>query len=502
MEEKQFAFLTDRGRIIPNLAVLTNEPGDFLNDAYVIIEDDGYDAPIIDVQNWEKQRFRYVHHEYTATRQLYDGGEFHHTTTCQLYDVDAIEKHNCSYHPGIEQVNLNSINREGRDVIITGALGKVYVFIHRLKTGEVEVYLRQPGSLVANRLWRAKVTLQELAKDNPLWQLREEYGRIPQSYWTASRDVKYSIIRAALRNPQDQAAIKGAISLCQTEPVTGQICQRLAIQDKATMCLSGFNLDNPRACDKLPVISQEDFEKWIPRRLETNENDELQLTHDFYLQNYKLPNEGYAESMYKARVINTICALIRPDILVDYADILPPLPSYLNLDLIKRVIESYKSINREMIKVISNEEPADSMDFTDPYGIRIRMVGANDETVARFKIKFRSTNADLSLPVASNFEFFIKLRDSNPVGRWMLYAIENSSFVSEQQLEVKKNSHQGFVIIETRDDMIMPSHALLVSEILKIMFDYGFLRGIKTDKPLITVEAGPIFDDVEIINML
>lgn len=502
-EPATFLFLTTEHRIIPGLAVLTNGAADFVNDAYVTIEDDGYDAKIIDVQNWDKQRFRYVHHEYEALKPSDTPGRFYLTTTCDLYDVDATGGGSCDRRNRTEQVNINSIHHTERNsLVVTGVLGPLYIFIHHLDRNEIEVYLRLPGSLEAKLIINARVILQELTPDNQLLKLRSEYG-----YSTASRDVKQSIIRAALRNLQDQEAIAGAISLCHTEKATSTVCRTLPIQDKARMCLSGGNLDNSRACDRTPpIITRGDFDRWIPRQLEVNETDELQLSHDFYPQSYKTPDEGYAEAFYKARLINTVCALIRPDVLTSYADILPPVPAYLDLNLIKDVVDTYLSINTQLIDKVIGENYGK---YKAPYGIKIVIPGAYLETKVSFGFTFESFEEDLSNPTVTGFECRIESRphkaENLMVVELMLEAIETSRFIGEQPLIIESSALRGdpedvgsaylYISNDEDDSRVVASYAFLVSKILKTLFDYGFLEG-KAGGGAFTIEAGPVLTNI------
>ncbi len=501
-DPRYFTLLTEDDRIIPGSAVLTEATTDFLNDAYVIIEDDGYTSRIIDVQNWEKQRFRYVHYEYEALRPYDEIGKYFTITTCQLYHVDAAKtEQNCDHRPGIDKVNINAMQADPDDLSITGAMGRLYIFIHRLPTanrgrGQVDVYLRLPGSLTAKRLLDAEVRLQELVSNNQLFKLRSEYGReFGETYSSASRDVKYSIIRAALRNPQDQAAIKGAISLCRTEVATATVCQNLPVQQKATLCLSGNNLDNPRACQQVPVFTRADFERLIPRQLEVTDGDELQLSHDFYAQKFKLADEGYAEAMYKARLINTICALIRPDILTQYAKILPPLPPYLDLELIQRVMQVYLSINQKLIDTLVSVDEI----YAEPFGIEIRMTGAPPQTIITLELIFQSPNSDLSQPTVASFKCNIEClpaTDENLAqAKFILDAIETSKFMDDELLWVASSSQQAngyaYLSMINPDGEIATSYALFVSKILRKLFDYGFLDA-KNDGVALEVRAGPV----------
>jgi hypothetical protein len=68
-------------------------------------------------------------------------------------------------------------------------------------------------------------------------------------------------------------------------------------------------------CDKIPMFFDRQFLSLVPQNIEIFKDDAIQLTHQFYSQNYKLPNEGNAIALRKAKLVNMICAVIRPEFL-------------------------------------------------------------------------------------------------------------------------------------------------------------------------------------------
>jgi len=106
----------------------------------------------------------------------------------------------------------------------------------------------------------------------------------------------------------------------------------------------------------------------IPPTIEIYENEPLQLRHEFYSQNYKLPTEGFTEALYKAKIINTICALIRPKVLQEYAKEMPPLPPYVDAGLMDRAIASHneilKSFTTEFIVIGASRHGKDRKEKT------------------------------------------------------------------------------------------------------------------------------------------
>ena len=114
---------------------------------------------------------------------------------------------------------------------------------------------------------------------------------------------------------------------------------------KAQMCLLSDNM--AKECDTVPMYSRNQFQALVPKQIEIFHDDPLQLRHEFYSQNYKLETEGFAQALYKARVINTACALMRPQVLIEYADKLPLLPPYMDASLLDLATGLYTKMKGE-----------------------------------------------------------------------------------------------------------------------------------------------------------
>ena len=163
--------------------------------------------------------------------------------------------------------------------------------------------------------------------------------KMQHSWYTASSDVKKLIVQAA-----DPGTAR---SLCQLDDQSKELCRtRLQAPDKYRICLDGAN--GAAECDGMSMFSQQQFLSAVPVNIEIFTEDPVQLTHQFYSQNYKLPNEGYAIALRKAKLMNTLCAVLRPEfLLTDQAKLLP-IPPYVDTTLLDIV-------SREYAKVVADE---------------------------------------------------------------------------------------------------------------------------------------------------
>jgi hypothetical protein len=159
------------------------------------------------------------------------------------------------------------------------------------------------------------------------------------SWETSSTDVKQSIIA--------RAAPPETRRLCQLDRQSREICRdRLPAEVKFRSCLDSSAA--AKECDKIPMFSKQQFLQLIPPQIAVYPNDPLQFTHEFYSQKYKLPDEGFSQALRKAKIINTLCALIRPSFLVQYGKNLPPLPAYVDVDLVDRTISNYIKVRNDL----------------------------------------------------------------------------------------------------------------------------------------------------------
>jgi hypothetical protein len=153
-----------------------------------------------------------------------------------------------------------------------------------------------------------------------------------ESYTTTSSDVRQVIITHA--NSQT------ARNLCLVDRRSRQLCQRnLTIQDKSRICLDDFGA--ARKCDQIPMFSQMQFLQLIPKNILVYHDDMYHNTYEFYPQGYKLPDEGFATALLKAKLMNTICAIVRADFLLAESTLELEIPPYLDVGLIDTIRKAY-----------------------------------------------------------------------------------------------------------------------------------------------------------------
>jgi hypothetical protein len=153
-----------------------------------------------------------------------------------------------------------------------------------------------------------------------------------QSYANASSDVKRSIIQRA-----EPAAVR---RLCQTDRRSREFCrERLPAAEKFRLCLDDGK--SAEECDLVPMFSKQQFLSLVPAQIEIFAEDAVQVTHQFYSQKYKLPTDGFAVALLKAKLMNTICAVIRPEFLVSTAAQELEIPKYLDMGLLDAVVQAY-----------------------------------------------------------------------------------------------------------------------------------------------------------------
>ena len=175
------------------------------------------------------------------------------------------------------------------------------------------------------------------------------------------------------QNIISQASPVDAINLCQADRRSRQACDSLPISEKVRICLS--NDQNASKCDSIPMFSRIQFLSLIPPQIQVYEDDNLQLTHEFYPLNYKLSTEGFSVAMYKARLMNTICAAMRPEVLITYIDQLPPLPPYVNADVIDSIMTNYINAVDDPSELYQNIPNANSLAFHSRFCLRLALYG-------------------------------------------------------------------------------------------------------------------------------
>jgi hypothetical protein len=151
--------------------------------------------------------------------------------------------------------------------------------------------------------------------------------------------VKQKFVREALANND----LDGALNLCQVDGASRRACGQLDPVVKADLCLRNDTL--ARRCDEIPIYSRDQFLALIPPFIEIEVDDPLQLRYEFYSQNYKLPTEGFAEALLKAKTLNTVVALLRPFDLLKYGDRFPPLPPYISAFTLDEALKTFKELD-------------------------------------------------------------------------------------------------------------------------------------------------------------
>jgi len=254
---------------------------------------------------------------------------------------------------------------------------------------------------------------------------------ISAPFATINNDIIQLLIEAA--DPET------AMSLCQVNRKTRSVClNKLSLTEKIRI---GFDsIETARKSDLIPLFSRGQFLKLIPENLASYSDTEL--THDLYLRKYKLSSEGYSTAIYKARLMNTICALLRPRFLFDTIGKLT-LPVYVDTSLIDR---SFKY--REEIDVIDrSEEPLDEY---QPY-IQAFLGGEENSDVAidlDYSKDLHCTGASIRFcpgcqenqakvlrtftddPILCPFGRFIVLNYESPGAVWVEVSEDNSNLIN------------------------------------------------------------------------
>jgi hypothetical protein len=334
-----FVFFSENGQIVPTMPVFESTTNNFINDAWVTIQINREQVKIIDAQNWDKQKFsRIQFHDIgrpsveepsaSAYMHVYDArsGVEVQPSVIGFLNKFTGERH-MSYAFEKDVVNISRYTNGS--ISVTNAMGPMYIIIHDLTTGRIDIYKRAPGSLSAEHL-DAFVTLRDIH------QTREEYGEVSFSQFDLL--VKRKIAEKLLQGGS------GTIRYCQTDRGTRRACQLLPIETKINLCFERQH-GLARQCDKIPAFTKAEFEELIPKDREVREDDELLFSHDYYPRRYKLATEGFSEAMYKARWINTICAIARVQMFLEYSDLIPPLPIYVDRALIQEAVTTFDYVN-------------------------------------------------------------------------------------------------------------------------------------------------------------
>ena len=221
------------------------------------------------------------------------------------------------------------------------------------------------------------------------------------------------------------------------------------------------------------MITEQQFKLLITKNIEVFADDPLQLRRDFYSQGYKLASEGFTEALYKAKLMNTICALLRPDINLEYAPVMPQLPLYvdagvvrLNQQLFQKDVQS-QTAHRVMISIYNEIMPEYTM---------INRIG-------RITMFFRPSNGKLKW---DRFNLFISIADEQLMRTFMSGFNEKFLKMYRDNLFLRLYDETNrfgveLIINEPRagDEYGEVPNVFRISRMLKLLFDLGLCRVAK-----------------------
>jgi hypothetical protein len=256
-----------------------------------------------------------------------------------------------------------------------------------------------------------------------------------------------------------QADPETARRLCRADSRHRKICRdNLPIQEKTRICLG--NDKAAAECDLIPMFSQRQFFALIPKNILIFPEDEVQLTHEFYSQQYKLPTEGYSVALYKAKLINTICAITRPDfLLTDQAKRLE-LPPYIDTSLLDAVITDF---------VRNSEKGRDDNSY---FEITVNSSNNRENHVGlqlnyyqhELSHKLELSDFTLSIVGANLQEDFTRIKQ----------AIDSDKYLV--------TLHDSIIMAASAEFLYLPTNksinAFKLSRVLKILFDAGYYREV------------------------
>jgi hypothetical protein len=294
-----------------------------------------------------------------------------------------------------------------------------------------------------------------------------------ESWSTASSDVKQHII-----NRVDPSTAR---SLCQTNKNSRRVCQqRLSASKKYELCLKSAEDDSE--CDAIPMFSKAQFLSLIPKNIVIYAEDDIQLTHEFYSQNYKLPNEGFAVALRKAKIINTACAVFRPDFMLTSAARQLLLPSYVDASLVDATTKAYASINgvnnhfltitlRLYNKQDDNAKAAEIVFF---------VIYDSDSDIEDLKLEMDDARIDLRYIIGSeNQDFRTRVaRDEFIAALNPPQVLDSKVHQSARQMHPLIMYHRDNQGYQSRDK---PLNVFYLSRFLKIALDMGYYYGAKLE---------------------
>lgn len=467
-----FVFLSEDNQIIPGMPIFEQTTNDFINDAWVTIEITRQRVRIVDAQNWDKQKFKDVKFQNIARMgqiHLYDtlaGTEIEGQVPGFFDKTTNTWTINYPYRKDVVEIT----RQPDGTVTVTNAMGTVYVIIHDFITGKIDIYKRSPGTLGAEHL-NAFATLKDIQNNDG--GNRSEYGDDDASFSNLDLSVKRKIAEKLMEGGS------GTIRYCQTDRGTRKACQLLPIQDKIDLCFQRQH-GLERQCDKIPAFTKADFDRLIPKEIEVREDDELLFNHDYYPRNYKLPTEGFSQALYKARWINTICAIARVQMFLEYPDLMPPLPIYVDHELIQEAISVFnyadtKGDNDDYRYWSGLSIFAVSFTFSDSHGYGFKLIIGqfySGHSTDEIKIKLWNTEAKL-----------LRLEQTQRVHQ-VLQELQADPIVSRYRhphdQRVSNEGNINFLHLKGIT-AIAPPNVFGISRIVKIFLNNGFGYSIKSE---------------------
>ena len=282
-------------------------------------------------------------------------------------------------------------------------------------------------------------------------------------YVTLGRDALQTLVRNA--NPPT------ARQLCQANRYTRQTCnQQLSIPEKTRICLKDG--EAAKECDKIPMITEQQFKLIIPKNIEVFADDPLQLRREFYSQLYKLTTDGFTEALYKAKLMNTICALLRPDINLEYSPVMPQLPLYVDAGIVR--------LNDQLFRAV--------MKLPHNHFISVRLydkilpIYTNLNHTALFRISFISRQGSL---IFSGLSLVVKHEDQGVIQTYVNGFNDPFIGMYSNDIYLRKDKNRigeylTRLVINTRmGDEFELLNVFRISRMLKILFDLGICKAAK-----------------------
>lgn len=286
-----------------------------------------------------------------------------------------------------------------------------------------------------------------------------------KSYDTTSSDVRQSIIRRA--DPQT------ARNLCLVDRRSRQLCQRtLTITDKSRICLD--DLGAARKCDQIPMFSQRQFLALIPKNILVYHDDTYHNTYEFYPQGYKLPDEGFAAALRKAKLMNTICAIVRADFLLAESTLELEIPPYLDVELLDTVKKAYHAFTTQKFQ------------WGNPFTILIELYNVSLTEHLTIDVRYRELEQSLeSILVTGDLE----MRDLSTASRELFSEAVNQDqyleIVADRAEEVFGRGVPYHFTFGSGEESL---NAFWLSRLIKIAFDQDYYYQCKL---LITSRSSP-----------